>query len=71
MSFSHYCRKNGSVVFLILSQNVELNSVIQPAKTICEKKISFRSQFKSKMHWDSLLNDLFSTFYILLKSNWI
>ena len=38
MSFSHYCRKNGSVVFLILCQNVELNSVIQPAKTICEKK---------------------------------
>ena len=32
-------------IFLILCQNVELNSVIQPVETICEK--NFRSEVNS------------------------
>ena len=46
-------------IFLIFCQNVELNSVFQPVKTVCEKKNLFRSYFRSKMHRGSLLNDLY------------
>ena len=43
-------------IFLIFCQTVKLNSAFQPAKTVCEKKNSFRSYFRSKMHRGSLLN---------------
>ena len=56
-------------IFLISWQNINFNCGFQPAKTVHEKKKKkkkFRSYFRSKMNWGSILDDHLLYIYILL-----
>ena len=66
MRFFGIFSKTALRIFLIFCQNVKLNSVFQPAKTVCEKKI-VQKLFQVK---DAPMI-FFFIFYILLKNAWI